>query len=152
MIRRINPAGLALIERWEGCRLTAYQDVAGVWTLGYGHTEGVRRGMVWTQVRAGAEFARDLGATEGDVIEAIEGAATTDNQFAGLVALAYNIGAGAFLASTVLREHRAGEFAAASAAFVEWNKAHIDGELTEVDGLTNRRKAEAALYLRKETT
>ena len=35
---KISQAGLKLIEEFEGCRLTAYQDVVGVWTIGYGHT------------------------------------------------------------------------------------------------------------------
>ena len=42
MARMINAAGLALVRAYEGLRLEAYQDGAGIWTIGYGHTEGVR--------------------------------------------------------------------------------------------------------------
>jgi len=64
-----------------------------------------------------------------------------------MVSLCYNIGAGAFAGSTVLREHCAGAYQAAADAFLMWNKATIDGVLKEVAGLTRRRQAERTLYL-----
>lgn len=50
--RKIGQAGLKLIMQFEGCRLTAYQCAAGVWTIGYGHTAGVTQGMTITQAQA----------------------------------------------------------------------------------------------------
>jgi lysozyme len=144
-MRAINAAGLALIERSEGLQLEAYQDVAGIWTIGYGHTRGVYPGMVMTQEQAQQALQDDLLTAEGTVENAVDDA--TDNQFAAMVSLCYNIGAANFRTSTVLRDHRAGSYPAAGDAFLLWNKATIDGVLTPVTGLTNRRTAERALYL-----
>jgi len=147
MTRTINDAGLALVKHFEGCKLTAYQDVAGIWTIGWGHTGKVTAGMTWTQAQADQALLTDLLATETAVENAVAGVATTDNQFAAMVVLAYNIGSGAFASSTVLREHRAGQTQSAADAFLMWNKSKIDGVLQVVAGLTNRRNAERTLYL-----
>ena len=146
-MRTINATGLALIERFEGLQLEAYQDVAGIWTIGYGHTRGVHPGMVMTQQQAQQALQDDLLTAEGAVQSGVGDTATTDNQFAAMVSLCYNIGAANFRTSTVLREHRAGSLPAASDAFLLWNKATIGGVLKPVAGLTNRRSAERALYL-----
>jgi lysozyme len=145
--RTINDAGLDLIKHFEGCRLTAYQDVAGIWTIGYGHTAGVSEGLVFTQAQADQALLDDLTDAEAAVDSAVQDVATTDNQFAAMVSLCYNIGAGNFADSTVLREHRAGRTQQAADAFLLWNKATIDGVLQVVTGLTNRREAERTLYL-----
>jgi lysozyme len=148
MARTINAAGLTLIKSFEGCVLTAYQDVAGIWTIGYGHTRGVTAGMVFTQAQADQALADDLLSTENAVNKAVAAAtSTTDNQFAAMVSLTYNIGSGNFASSTVLREHLAGQIQNAANAFLMWNKATIDGVLQVVNGLTNRRTAERTLYL-----
>jgi lysozyme len=147
MARTINTAGLNLIKSFEGCKLTAYQDVAGIWTIGYGHTLGVTAGMVFTQDQADQALASDLLSTETAVDKAVAGVNTTDNQFAAMVSLSYNIGSGNFGSSTVLKEHRAGQTQSAADAFLMWNKATINGVLQVVAGLTNRRTAERSLYL-----
>ena len=145
--RTINDAGLDLIKHFEGCRLTAYQDVAGIWTIGYGHTAGVSEGLVFTQAQADQALLDDLTDAEAAVDSAVQDVPTTDNQFAAMVSLCYNIGAGNFADSTVLREHRTGRTQQAANAFLLWNKATIDGVLQVVTGLTNRREAERTLYL-----
>jgi lysozyme len=147
MSRSINDAGLALIRRFEGCRLQAYQDVAGIWTIGYGHTGDVSVGMTITQEQADRFLQADLHGTENAVDAVARRAPTTDNQFAAMVSLCYNTGAGAFRSSTVLRQHLAGNAAAAADAFLMWDKATIDGKLQVVQGLRNRREAERQLYL-----
>jgi lysozyme len=147
MARTINAAGLSLIKSFEGCVLTAYQDVAGIWTIGYGHTRGVTAGMVFTQQQADQALADDLLSTETSVDRAVQAATTTDNQFAAMVSLTYNIGSGNFASSTVLREHLAEQIQPAAAAFLLWNKATISGVLQVVAGLTRRRTAEQSLYL-----
>jgi lysozyme len=147
MPRTINDAGLTLIKTFEGLRLNAYQDVAGIWTIGYGHTRIVSAGMTFTQDQADQALNADLLSTETSVDRALDGVETTDNQFAAMVALSYNIGSGNFASSTILREHRTGAAQAAAAAFLLWNKATIDGVLQVVRGLTNRREAERTLYL-----
>jgi lysozyme len=143
----INAAGMTLIKTFEGCELSAYQDVAGIWTIGYGHTHGVSSGMVFTLEQAHHALASDLRSMEGYVDRAVAGVDTTHNQFAAMVALTYNIGPGNFASSTVLREHRACQTQKAADAFLLWDKATIDGVLQVVKGLVNRRVAERALYL-----
>jgi lysozyme len=147
MPRTINEAGLDMIKRFEGCELTAYQDVAGIWTIGYGHTLGVAAGMVYTQAQANQALASDLLSTETYVDTAVAAVNTTDNQFSAMVSLTYNIGVGNFASSTVLREHLAGQTQKAADAFLLWDKATINGVLQVVQGLVNRRTAERALYL-----
>jgi lysozyme len=145
--RAINNAGLDLIKHFEGLRLESYQDVAGIWTIGYGHTNGVAAGMAFTTDQADQALRDDLASAESAVDRALASVPTTDDQFAAMVAFCYNIGSGNFIASTVLKEHRVGQYQSAADAFLLWNKATIDGVLQPVAGLTNRRKAERTLYL-----
>jgi len=147
MARKINYAGLNVIKQYEGCRLSAYQDVAGIWTIGYGHIKGVQAGMQMTQEQADQALADDLAGAENAVENATQGVSTTDSQFGAMVSLCFNIGSGNFRQSSVLREHRAGNTAAAGEAFLAWNKAHVNGQLQEVAGLTRRRQVERQLYL-----
>jgi lysozyme len=147
MPKTTNEAGLALIKEFEGFAPDAYQDVAGIWTIGYGHIRGVQPGMHFTAEQAETVLEDDLRGTEGAVASAIGSAATSDNQFAAMVALCFNIGSGNFRTSSALREHCAGNTQKAADAFLLWNKAHINGVLKEVAGLTRRRTAERALYL-----
>jgi lysozyme len=141
--RRINAAGLALIKEFEGCRLEAYRDAVGIWTIGYGSTgPHVHPNSRITPQEAEALLLSDLERFERAVDEASPQA--TDNQFAAMVALAFNIGISALLRSTVLREHKAGNHEAAARAFGLWSKA---GGKT-LAGLVRRRAAESDLYRR----
>ena len=139
---KINAQGLALLREFEGCRLEAYQDVAGVWTIGYGHTMGVTPGM-----KISRQEADDLLADELDTYETAVKRACREvpniNQFSAMVVMAYNIGIGPFLKSSVLCLHNQAKFAEAASAFAMWNKA--GGKIRA--GLTRRRAAEASLYL-----
>lgn len=146
----MNAAGIALIKRFEGCRLAAYQDVAGIWTIGYGHTGGIHPGMRIDQDQADALLHNDVFGADQFVSHSVGVIPTTDNQHAAMVALAFNIGSGNFRASSVLRLHLSRQRAMAADAFLLWGKAHINGVLQEVAGLTNRRQAERALYLEAE--
>ena len=137
-----------LIARAEGLRLDAYQDVAGVWTIGRGHTgQDVRAGLRWSLDHADEVFLQDVTATAQAVSKLLEGCTQTPQAAGAMVSLAYNIGTAAFARSTVLRAHRAGDTAAAARAFQLWNKATINGRKVEVAGLVRRRTQEAALYL-----
>lgn len=141
-----GPAGVAMIKRWEGCKLAAYQDSAGVWTIGWGSTgPDIRAGVRWTQAEADARFARDAASFGARVAALVGDAPTTQSQADALVSLAYNIGTGALGKSTLLARHKAGDHAGAAAEFGKWVNA--GGE--RVAGLVNRRAAEAALYLRR---
>lgn len=140
----INPAGLALIKEFEGCRLTAYRDAVGVWTIGYGSTGNhVKPGMTINQERAERLLVQDLYRFELAVERATAGVKTTQNQFSAMVSLAYNIGVGAFSHSTMLKMHKRGFTTLAANAFLMWIRAGKK----QLKGLMRRRQAERQLYL-----
>ena len=143
----LDSAGLTLLKRFEGCRLTAYQDTAGIWTIGYGHTDGVSEGHTVTQAQADAFLRDDAGHTLTNLNLLTVGVRTVAFQFDALASLAFNIGSRAFRGSTVLRQHRAGNYPAAANAFLMWNKDHRDGKLVVVPGLVRRRMIERNYYL-----
>jgi lysozyme len=146
MSRSINAAGLQIIKQNEGCRLTAYLDVAGIPTIGWGSTPA-KLGQTITQAEADALLLKDIAHAANAVDAATHDVSTTDNQFSAMVSLAFNIGTGSFKRSSVLSRHRAANYAAAGDAFLMWNKAHVDGSLVILKGLTKRREQERALYL-----
>jgi lysozyme len=144
----INAKGLALIKEFEGCRLAAYRDGANKLTIGVGHCgPDVKPGMKITQAKADALLRHDLAAAEAGVMKAVGLARTSENQFAAMVSLAFNIGVGGFAKTTVLRKHVAGLHEAAANAFILWDNITVRGRLTHSDGLARRRLAEKALYL-----
>jgi lysozyme len=138
----IDWAGVELIAASEGCRLTAYKDIAGVWTLGWGETSGIKAGMTWTQEEADRRLCDRLQGFY-DAVNLLTKYQTTPFEYAAMVSLAYNIGDAAFARSSVLKAHNRGDKAAAARAFHLWNKA--GGKV--IRGLSLRRAKEAALYL-----
>lgn len=139
--RQINASALQLVKDSEGLRLKAYLCPAKVWTIGYGSTgTHVKSGMVITEARAEELLREDLARFEEAVAKAAPNA--TDNQFGAMVSLAFNIGIAAFLGSTVLRKHKAGDHHGAAEAFKMWNK----GGGKVLPGLVTRRAKEAQLY------
>ena len=134
--------GLALTQGFEGLRLTAYQDVAGIWTIGYGHTgPDVTPGLRISEIEAEAILLADLA----DAIRCVNQAVTVDLtqcQFDALVDFCFNAGRGSFLNSTLLRKLNLGDMAGAAAQFGLW--VHAGGRV--VAGLVRRRKAEAELF------
>lgn len=138
-----------LIARSEGCRLRAYRCPAGVWTCGWGETAGVTPATAWTQAEADQRLLASLQEYAARVQEMCADP-PTENELGALVSLAYNIGLEALRKSTALRCHNAGDGQAAARAFALWNKARVRGVLQPLPGLTARRAAEAALYLRPD--
>jgi lysozyme len=137
-----SAAGRKMIEGFEGCRLEAYQDIVGVWTIGYGDTgPDVGPDIVWTQEQCDSALTNRL---QNEFEPAVNAAGpASQQQFDAMVCLAYNIGAGGFAGSTVAREHAAGNYNAAADAFLMWDKA--GGEVCEP--LLHRRQAERQVYL-----
>jgi lysozyme len=132
-----------MIETWEGCVLTAYRDMVGVLTIGYGHTgPDVTPGITITAEQADTLLTNDLHKFELSVNGMCGSAATTQNQFDALVSFAFNLGAAALKTSTLLKLHLAGDYAGAAAEFPKWD--HAGGEV--VPGLLKRREGEAAVY------
>ncbi len=138
--------GVALLKRHEGLELEAYQDIASIWTIGYGHTADVAAGDVLTEEGATSLLSRDLASRE-DAIARLVTVSLNQNEFDALVSLIYNIGIDAFRGSTARRRLNAGDRIGAAEAMTWWNKATVNGVLREVTGLTRRRVAERALFL-----
>lgn len=135
--------GLSLIRQFEGLRLAAYQDMVGVWTIGYGHTgPDVTPGLAITQQRAEQLLINDLVQFECGVNDLVT-VQINQNQFDALVSFAYNLGVGALQKSTLLRLLNAGSYKPAADEFPRWNRA--GGNV--VAGLTRRRYAERQLFL-----
>lgn len=140
---RINEEGLKLLKKFEGCKLKTYRCVAGVLTIGYGHTgKDVTEGMTITKEKAEELLVKDLERFEAGVKDLLK-VKVSENQFSALVSFAYNIGLNALSGSTLLKKLNAGDIAGASDQFLRWNRA--GGK--EVQGLTNRRIAERDLFL-----
>lgn len=136
--------GLKIIKDFEGLRLKAYKCSAGVWTIGYGHTSGVKEGDVITKEQAEKYLKKDVISFENTVNGVVK-VKLNQNQFDALVSLVFNIGSGAFKKSTLLKKLNAGDYDGASEQFLVWVKA---GGQT-LKGLVNRREQERALF-RKE--
>lgn len=138
----LGAAGLALIKSFEQCRLTAYQDQRGIWTVGWGHTgPAVTAQSVCSQADADTWLVQDTYAAQKAVTRSVD-IALTQNQFDALVSFTFNVGAGNFSSSTLLRYVNAGVPAAAD-EFLRWD--HVDGQTSA--GLLRRRQAERALFL-----
>ena len=139
--------GVELIKRFEGLELEAYQDIAGIWTIGYGHTgPDVEPGMKLTEREAEQLLRKDLKPREQAVESAVK-VSLNQNEFDALVSFVYNVGASAFRSSTALKRLNRGDRLGAADALTWWNKATVSGVLREVLGLTRRRAAEKALFL-----
>ena len=138
---KTSPKGIALIKEFEGLRLKAYKCPGGVWTIGYGHTAGVKPGMVITEAQAGEYLKADLIAFER-YLNGL-GLALNQNQFDALVSFIYNVGTGNFSSSTLLRKVRANpQDNSIMDEFLRW--VYSKGRV--LPGLQRRRLDEMKLY------
>ncbi|AVX13784.1 lysozyme [Stutzerimonas stutzeri] len=138
---RTSENGLALIRQAEGLRLRAYKCPAGVWTIGYGTTAGVKEGQVITKERAEELLRDDVKRFEDQVLRLVK-VPLTQGQLDALVSFTYNLGAANLGNSTLLRLLNAGDYKGVAAQFDRWTKA--GGK--ELPGLVKRRAAERALF------
>lgn len=142
---KISQKGIDLIKQFEGASLKAYPDPGTggePWTIGYGHTGGVKKGDAITQAQAEDLLRKDLIKFESGVSNALT-VETTQSQFDAMVSLAFNIGLGNFTKSTLLRKHNAKCWQCAAAQFGVWRNA--GGKV--MNGLIRRRAAERELYM-----
>lgn len=140
--------GIELIKELEGCELKAYECVAGVLTIGYGHTgKDVTEGMTITQEKAEALLKNDLKKYE-EAVEKYVKVEVNQNQFDALVSFTYNVGSGSLSKSTLLKKLNAGDYTGAAEQFLVWNKATVNGVKKELEGLTKRREKERKLFLK----
>lgn len=151
MARHINQIGLDLIKQWEGKYLTAYQGAAdrpGLLTIGYGHTDAagppvVKKGMKITDKQAEDILKSDLWKVEESVSRMVK-VTLNENQFATLVSFVFNVGEGNFGKSTLLKKLNNGDYLSVPSELMKWTKAN--GK--RVQGLANRRAAEAGLWVK----
>lgn len=139
-----SKTGLHLTERFEGCRLVAYQDSRGIWTIGYGHTAGVHAGMTCSPPQAEAWLLSDVAWAEREVNRLVH-VPLTQSEFDSLVDFTFNCGAGNFEHSSLLRLLNEHDLARAAEEFEKWDRAGG----VPLPGLLRRRKAEAAEFLTK---
>ena len=144
---KLNQNGYNLIKQFEGCKLTAYQDSIGVWTIGYGSTyyedmQKVKKGDKVSQERANEIFefvASRFARNVDDIITS----KPTQNQFNAVVSLAYNIGLGNFQKSTLLKKlNKNPNDKTIKDEFMKW----VNAGGRKLQGLVNRRKKEAEIY------
>jgi lysozyme len=136
-----SPNGFKLTEQFEGLQLKAYQDIAGIWTNGYGNTHNVVPGSTITMEQAVSDLASNIEGAEF-VVNRVVTVPLTQNQFDALVDFVFNLGSGNFQSSTLLRLLNQKNYVGASQEFPKWN--HSGGHI--VEGLTRRRLAEQALF------
>ena len=138
-----SPEGLALIKRYEGCRLKAYKCPAGVWTVGYGHTKGVTSATTITQAQADQFLQDDIAPIESQLNDLQIN--FRQGQFDALVSFIFNLGIGNFNKSTLKKRIITGaEDSVIVSEFKRWNKA--GGKV--LPGLVARRAAEGAMWTR----
>lgn len=138
---KTSPKGIALIKEFEGLRLRAYLCPSGIWTIGYGHTAGVKPGIVISEAQAEEYLKADLIAFE-NYLNGL-GLALNQNQFDALISFIYNVGTGNFSSSTLLRKVKANPLDnAIMDEFLKW----IYSKGRVLPGLQRRRLAEMKLY------
>lgn len=143
LARSIDKESLDAIALREGLRLTAYQDTGGTWTIGYGHTAGVKQGDACTQEQALAWLRADASDAQDCVSKAVK-VSLTDNQYGALVSFAYNIGCKAFCSSTLVKNLNNGDYAGVPQQMLRWVRVH---GVTD-QGLINRRNSEGGQWVK----
>jgi|TARA_B110000977_G_scaffold111217_1_gene144334 lysozyme len=141
----ISQEGLGLIKKFEGCEYNAYKCAAGVLTIGYGHTEGVKEDDLVTQQEADKLLEKDIKIFEEIVLDAVE-MPLSQHQFDALVSWTFNLGGGNLNSSTMLKVLNTGDYENVPTQIKRWNKA--GGKVLE--GLIRRREAEALLFEGKD--
>lgn len=142
--RRFNAAGMEILKECEGLYLNAYKCPAGVWTIGFGCTEGIRPGMTITEAEAEEMLRKELAKFEQGVERMLGHIPLNENQYSALVSLTYNCGLGAIETGTTIRRHlETKDYRRAAEGFLLWNK----GGGRVLPGLVKRREMEKKLFL-----
>lgn len=170
-MREVNPAGIDLIKRYEGIadgnpatvNLDPYVDPVGILTIGYGHAITFGERFLRNNPKD-RKLAKDLypdGITRAEAeallkqditdhtreLETLIKVPLTDNQFAAVASLAFNIGVANFKRSSVLAKLNQGKYRESADRFLLWNKGTFAGRLVQLRGLVRRREAEKKLFL-----
>ena len=133
----LSASALVGIASWEGFSSKAYQDIVGIWTIGFGTTENVKQGQNLDPVKALQRKLTDVQKFEGALKQCIK-VPLHQHEYDAYLSLAYNIGPTAFCNSTLVRRLNQEQYDLACREILRWDKA--GGK--PVRGLTLRREAE----------
>lgn len=151
---KLSDHGISVIKNFEGLRLNAYSDIAGIWTIGYGSTKyadgkPVKPGdKLANEQQADTLFRTTLTNYVNAVNKGIK-VFVTQNQFDALVSFTYNLGTGVIITSTLIKKLNSGDYIGAADQFLIWNKFTDPntGEKVVSKTLSQRRKQERTLFL-----
>lgn len=147
LIKEISKNGVALIKHFEGFSATKYDDGVGVMTIGYGHA--IKKTEVFNKPismqEAEAILVKDLAAVDAAISKWVT-VPLNQNQYDAIGSFVFNLGAGSFAGSTLLKKLNVKDYEGASKEFIRWNKGRVKGVLVEMPGLTRRRLAEQKLF------
>lgn len=133
---------IAVIKKFEGLRLKAYKCPAGVYTIGYGHTENVFADSEISKLMADQILRKDLKKFENSIKKLVK-VPLSQCQFDALVSFTFNAGATNLKNSTLLKYLNNGEYSLAAEQFERW--IYANGK--KLEGLLTRRKAEKEIFL-----
>lgn len=139
----VRDDAIALLKEFEGCKLTAYQCSAGVWTIGYGHTANVKKGDTISQKEADAMLAADLVGYHNQLIPLVL-VPLYESMHAALISFIYNLGSNTCKTSSLFKRLNEGKYELAAECFPMYCNA--GGK--RLEGLVRRRRAEQKLFLR----
>jgi len=137
--------GKDLIKKHEGLKLTSYLCPAGVPTIGWGHTYGVKLNRTISVEEAEVLLDHDYQEAEDDVLEVVT-VPLTENQLGALTSFVFNLGQGALKVSTLRRKLNSGDYTGAADEFNRWVYSKVNGVSTKLNGLIKRRAEERKLF------
>ena len=137
--------GIELIKKFEGLRLESYLCPAGIPTIGYGHTEGVKLGQKITEEQANKLLADDYLEFESNVSQMVK-VPLKEHQLDALVSFVFNLGINALRNSTLLKKLNKWDYVGAAPEFDKWVFAKVKGVSTKMSGLVKRRAAERQVF------
>lgn len=150
--KSVSEKGVDLVKEFEGLhevkedgQVYPYKCSAGVLTCGYGATREVYKDTVWSQEYCEQRLMIDLNE-HAEAVHHYVTVPLTQNQYDALTSFIFNLGAGAFKSSTLLKKLNQSLYDEVPEQFMRWNKARVNGKLTALAGLTRRRAAEAAMF------
>lgn len=140
----ISESGIVFIKHQESCRLNAYRDIGGVWTIGWGSTGNVHAGDTLTQEQADALFLQDLQPIVAALNKWLTWPTVRQCEFDAFCSFTFNLGIGALESSTVLKRYNyQGPVGDTSEAFLWWDE--VNGKPDEA--ILERRKREQSMFL-----
>ena len=150
---KVSDKLIKLLRHHEGVRNKPYQCPAKLWTVGIGHLIGDGKTLppewnkTFTNEEIDAILARDLSRFESGVLRMLPKVRLKQHELDSLVSFCFNLGLGCFQASTIRQALLRGDKEAAMESLVKYCKARVNGKVTVLKGLQNRRLDERKLFL-----